>query len=193
MRSPWSHLMSFLACLIIRPTCRVMKRLDGCGKRCEKAREDPMRSPSTCFGIRSPGSWEPSVHAAVVLALFKKGDRAKLDNYRGICLLSVASRVVARVISCRLRDHTEAVGTFRCDQWGSSAWPVHKRCYSFCSSFDREQRRGCAIRVLWTTCVCLCWTLRKRTPVPPRNAAWRILQNEGVPAHVINLLQQLAQ
>ena len=91
---------------------------------------------------QSPGSWEPSVHAAVVLALFKKGDRAKLDNYRGICLLSVASRVVARVISCRLRDHTEAVGTFRCDQWGFSAWPVHKRCYSFCSSFDRDSVEG---------------------------------------------------
>ena len=43
---------------------------------------------------QSPASLELSVHAAEVLAKNKKVDRSKLDNYRGICLLSVASRVV---------------------------------------------------------------------------------------------------
>ena len=139
---------------------------------------------------KSPGSWEPSVHAAEVLALFKKGDRAKLDNYRGICLLSVASRVVARVISCRLRDYTESVGTFRCDQWGFRPGRSTRDAILFARLLIETASRVRDPGSLDHLCLSLL-DIKKAYPSTPRNAAWRVLQNEGVPAHVINLLQHL--
>ena len=139
---------------------------------------------------QSLGSWEPSVHAAEVLALFKKGDRAKLDNYRCICLLSVASRVVARVISCRLRDHTEAVGTFRCDQWGFRLGRSTRDAILFARLLIETASRVRDPGSLDHLCLSLL-DIKKAYPSTPRNAAWRFLQNEGVPAHVINLLQHL--
>ena len=46
--------------------------------------------------------WSPAVHKAVVLMLYKRnGDFRSLDNYRGICLLSMISRVLARLAVSR--------------------------------------------------------------------------------------------
>ena len=39
-----------------------------------------------------PKDWEQTIHEAEVIALPKKGDLTKLDNYRGICLLQIISR-----------------------------------------------------------------------------------------------------
>ena len=71
---------------------------------------------------KSPGSWEPSVHAAEVLALFKKKDRAKVGTSRQhlpcrtwrqhlLCMLRQCGRVhrasACGVICCTSsrRDH----------------------------------------------------------------------------------------
>ena len=141
---------------------------------------------------QSPGSLELPVHGAEVLAVFKKGDRSKLDNYRGICLLSVASRVVG---TCYL---SLVVFGIMQRQWvlfgainGVFDLAVPQGMLFSLFGFWSRQLRGCAIQGLWTTCACLYWTIRKRTPVHFGMAAWRVLQNEGVPAHVINLLQHL--
>ena len=139
---------------------------------------------------QSLGNWKPSVHAAEVLALFKKGHRSKLDNYRGICLLSVASRVVARVISCRLREHTEAVGTFRCDQWGFRPGRSTRDAILFARLLIETASRVRDPGSLDHLCLSLL-DIKKAYPSTPRNAAWRVLQYEGVPAHVISLLQHL--
>ena len=119
---------------------------------------------------KSPGSWEPSVHEAEVPALFKKGDRAKLDNYRGICLLSVASRVVARVISCRLRDHTESVGTFRCDQWSFRPGRCTRDAILFARLLIETASRVRDPGSLDHLCLSLL-DIKKAYPSTPRNAA----------------------
>ena len=52
-----------------------------------------------------------------MVPLFKKGDRNNKDNYRGICLLSMGSRVLARVIARRLRwwsEHCSLVDENQC-------------------------------------------------------------------------------
>jgi hypothetical protein len=66
----------------------------------------------------SPEEWEPMIHEAEVVALFKKGDRNKLDNYRGICLLQVVSRLVARIAGRRLSQHLEESHILATEQWG---------------------------------------------------------------------------
>ena len=63
--------------------------------------------------------WSPAVHKAVVLMLYKrKGDFRSLDNYRGICLLSMISRVLARLAVSRCSEHFENLGIMVNEQWG---------------------------------------------------------------------------
>jgi hypothetical protein len=67
---------------------------------------------------QDPSSWELVVHDAEVVALHKKGDRTKLDNYRGICLLQVLSRLIARIAGRRLSEHLEKHSVLATEQWG---------------------------------------------------------------------------
>ena len=54
----------------------------------------------------------------VVVPLFKKGDRNNPGNYRGVCLLSMGSRIVARIVACRLREWAEEMGLMDDNQAG---------------------------------------------------------------------------
>ena len=65
-----------------------------------------------------PNQWEECVHEADVIALPKKGDRTKLDNYRGICLLQVVSRLLARIAAKRISAHVEKHNVISNGQWG---------------------------------------------------------------------------
>ena len=52
--------------------------------------------------------WTPVVHKAFVLRLCKrKGDMQSLDKYREICLLSMISRVLARLATLRCSKYFE--------------------------------------------------------------------------------------
>ena len=53
--------------------------------------------------------WDQSPKAGQTVALFKKGDRQKCGNYRGVCLLSMISRILARDLSKRLRGRPQPV------------------------------------------------------------------------------------
>ena len=46
--------------------------------------------------------WDESAKSGIIVPLFKKGDRKNVNNYRGVCLLSMCSRVLARVIAKRV-------------------------------------------------------------------------------------------
>ena len=47
--------------------------------------------------------WEDQTHEAIVMMLYKgKGDRADPDKYRGICLLTIISRITAKVAVRRI-------------------------------------------------------------------------------------------
>ena len=59
------------------------------------------------------------LHQAVIVSLWKKkGDRSDLDNHRGICLIPVFSRLLAKVIASRLSDFCEREQVFDEGQWG---------------------------------------------------------------------------
>ena len=63
--------------------------------------------------------WSPAVHKAVVLMLYKrKGDFRSLDNCRGICLLSMISRVLARLAISRCSKYLKNLGIMVNEQWG---------------------------------------------------------------------------
>ena len=62
--------------------------------------------------------WEQSAKVGQIVALFKKTDRKNCGNYRGVCLLSMISRIIARVISKRLREWTEELNLLDENQSG---------------------------------------------------------------------------
>ena len=62
--------------------------------------------------------WTHAVHKAMVFMLFKsKGDMQSLDKYRGICLLSMISRVLERLAISRCLKYLES-WPFLNEQWG---------------------------------------------------------------------------
>ena len=63
--------------------------------------------------------WEDALRAGVVVPLYKmKGSRDDPNNYRGVCLLSLGSRILARILAVRLSAWAEAVGVLDDDQQG---------------------------------------------------------------------------
>ena len=57
-----------------------------------------------------PLEWQQCIKVGQVVPLFKKGSRKDLNNYRGVCLLIMASRILAKIMSWRLRTWSERMG-----------------------------------------------------------------------------------
>ena len=70
---------------------------------------------------KNPSEWEGMVKVGLVVPLFIKGQRDDINNYRGVCLLSMASRILARIMASRLREWAEAVGVLDENQDGFRA------------------------------------------------------------------------
>ena len=67
---------------------------------------------------KHPSEWETLVKTGLVVPLFTKRQRDNINSYRGVCLLSMASRTLARVMASRLRTWAEAVGVLDENQDG---------------------------------------------------------------------------
>ena len=55
----------------------------------------------------SADKWEASLKIGLVIPLHKKGDINDPNNYRGVCLLAMGSRILARIMADRLRIWSE--------------------------------------------------------------------------------------
>lgn len=64
------------------------------------------------------GEWDESAKSGIMVPLFKKGDRSVPGNYRGVCLLSMCSRILARVIAKRVSVWAEGLGLLDDNQAG---------------------------------------------------------------------------
>ena len=51
---------------------------------------------------RRANEWSEGLKTGVIVPLFKKGDRGDVNNYRGVCLLAMGSRILARIIAKRV-------------------------------------------------------------------------------------------
>ena len=65
-----------------------------------------------------PTDWEDCIKVGLVVPLFKKGERNNINNYRGVYLLTMGSRILAKVLANRLRDWTEKIGVLEENQQG---------------------------------------------------------------------------
>ena len=64
------------------------------------------------------GRWDDSLKVGIMIPLFKKGDRNDKNNYRGVCLLSMGSRILGRVMAKRLGWWAEHLGLLDENQAG---------------------------------------------------------------------------
>jgi len=60
---------------------------------------------------KMPDDWK----VGLLVPLFKKGDKMKCENYRGITLLNVAYKVLSSIILERLKEYSEEIlGEYQC-------------------------------------------------------------------------------
>ena len=57
--------------------------------------------------------WDESVNVGVMIPLHKKRDRELLNNFRGVCLLTMGSRMLTKVIGKRLEWWAEHLDVAR--------------------------------------------------------------------------------
>ena len=62
--------------------------------------------------------WEEALKIGLVIPLHKKGDKNSTHNYRGVCLLAMGSRILARVLANRLRIWAEKLDLLDDEQAG---------------------------------------------------------------------------
>ena len=62
--------------------------------------------------------WAKELKMGLVIPLHKKGDRKNPNNYRGVCLLPILSRILARILATRLRNWAEDIGALDENQAG---------------------------------------------------------------------------
>ena len=62
--------------------------------------------------------WEEPLKVGVIIPLFKKGDKSDPNNYRGICLLPILSRVLGRILATRIRVWAEEMNLLDENQAG---------------------------------------------------------------------------
>ncbi len=127
-----------------------------------------------------PNQWRDGT----LVPIPKKGDRHKVQNWRGICLLAVAGKVLAHVLRERLQPLQEAIAA------------------EYQSGFRRE--RGCIDAIhTWrylseltsrhpaSTLHTVFVDLAKAYDSVPRDALWAVLSSYGTPPHVLQLTQAL--
>ena len=142
--------------------------------------------------------WDHSLRVGLVIPLFKKGNRDVPGNYRGVVLLAMASRILARILANRLRVWAEKLklmddnqAGFRkhrstCDvtqmmyrlQEDVEDW--EKRVTAAGETFDEEDRP--TARLL---------DLRKAYPRVNKYALWRILEKYGLGGRCLQTLKNL--
>ena len=88
------------------------------GGACQKVKEGVVKMIKYMFDKRA-NTWEESLKIGQAIPIFKKKEnRNDQNNYRGVCLLTMDSRILARVIASRLRWWSEHLGLVDDNQCG---------------------------------------------------------------------------
>ena len=146
----------------------------------------------------SADKWEPSLKAGLVIPLHKKGDRNVEHNYRGVCLLAMGSRILARIVASRLRVWSEKVGLLDDDQAGfrskRSTADITQIFYRIQEDtrdmYKRAEKQGIQIPDEKKPAARLL-DLRKAYPRVNKPALWQILKKCGMGERALRVIQDL--
>ena len=131
------------------------------------------------------GKLPQDLRDAVIITLYKnKGEKSDCSNYRGITLLSIAGKILARVLLNRLVPAVaelhlpESQCGFRSNRGTTDMVFVLRLLQEKC----REQNKG-----LYVTFV----DLTKAFDTVSRNGLWQILERLGCPPKFLSMVMQL--
>jgi len=141
----------------------------------------------------SADRWEEGLKGGLVVPLHKKGDRNNRDNYRGVCLLAMGSRILARVVSKRLRWWAEELGLVEENQAGfrrgrstADATQVMVRIWEDSRDYrlrtEGQGNREPQARLL---------DLRKAYPRVNKPCLWSILEKYGLGGNCLRVIRDL--
>jgi len=126
-----------------------------------------------------PKDWKD----ANIVTIFKKGDKQQCGNYRGISLLSIASKILARIVLKRIQIHTENIlPESQCGFRSNRGTIDMIFCARQLQEKSREQQK--ALYMIF-------YDLAKAFDSVPRRAMWRILKKLGFPPVIISIIQAL--
>ena len=128
---------------------------------------------------KCPADWK----RAAIIALFKKGDKAVCDNYRGISLLSVPGKVYTILLYNRLKSSIDkALSEQQC------GFRPGRGCVDQIFSIRRIMEMAgefhMPLHVYFVD-------LKKAYDSVDRAALWKILESMGVPHKIVDLLKDL--
>ena len=63
-------------------------------------------------------NWDAILKTGQIVPLHKKGCRSDVNNYRGVCLLAMGSRIIAKIAANRLRGWSERLNLLDQNQSG---------------------------------------------------------------------------
>ena len=139
--------------------------------------------------------WNEEQKVGIIIPLHKKGDKKDMNNFRGICLLPIMSRILARILATRLRIWAEATGAldenetgFRQGRSTADATQIFVRIQDVKVvrnmeeiNNEREERKEMAILL----------DLEKAYPRVSRPILCAILEKYRLPNKVIDMLKDL--
>ena len=142
-------------------------------------------------------TWEDALKSGVAVPLYKmKGDKEDPNNYRGVCLLSMGSRIVARIAANRLKMWSEDMGVlddnqagFRSGRSTADSTQVMMRIQE--DAMDLKRRMGETVKDPKVVPTARLLDLRKAYPRVNKLALWRLLKRYGLGGHFLRVLMDL--
>ena len=137
-------------------------------------------------------NWADKAKEGWVIPLHKKGARNELDNYRGVCLLPVLSRIMARILTSRIRKWAEKIEACGENQNGFREGRSTCDATQIILRIDEKTRRvfGKA-ETTGNKPGAVLLDITKAYPRVNRPLLWMVLENLGMTEGVIEVLKNL--
>ena len=143
-------------------------------------------------------NWDAILKTGQIVPLHKKGCRSDVNNYRGICLLAMGSRIIAKIAANRLRGWSERLNLldenqsgFRSNRSTADATQVLVRIHEDTRDLKSRRSRANLPTEKNTDPEARLLGLRKAYPGVNKPALWRILTNYGMHGPFLNTLIDL--
>ena len=148
--------------------------------------------------LNSADKWEKSLKIGEMIPLHKKGNRNIPGNFRGVCLLAMGSRILARILATRLRVWSEKLELLDDDQAGfrakRSTADITQIFYRIQEDakdlIKRAEHSGTPIPEMAMPAARLL-DLRKAYPRVNKPALWQILRKCGIGEKCLQAVQNL--
>ena len=140
-----------------------------------------------------PRTWPDETKEGWVVPLHKKGSRNDLNNYRGVCLLPLVSRVIARIFATRKRVWAETLDILGENQNGFRTGRSTCDATQIVLRIDEETRRvlGYCEEAKQNRPGAVLLDLTKTYPRVNRPLLWSVLANLGMTSKVLEVLKGL--